>query len=243
MMRLLLSFLVFLVLVPKAEPSFGIPGTTQTISGYDTELGKDPICWRSDASTVEGDIPFPNPLVKNFKLLGEVALLKKCPGLNFITGEAPPEFQRGERLRTGQIYDYNVSITLEIHSLGGNVFISDDGPLIGVQILLCKLGAGFCSPFIHEEANARLAAQGILTPPNKGDRHGGTHTHSGFSFFKVPPEDGPLFKLDVTIPMLVNTPGEYFAVASAQMYIGEELEEPAIERYDMANALDQRLIT
>jgi hypothetical protein len=248
MMNLVLSALVFLVLVPRAEPSFGIPGTTQTISGYDTELGKDPICWRSNASTVEGeidDIPFPNPLVKNFKLLGEVALLKKCPGLNYITAEAPPEFQRGERLRTGLVYEYNVSITLEIHSLGGNVFVSDEGPLIGVQILLCKLGAGFCSPFIHEEANARLTAQGILTPPSKGDSHGGTHTHSGFNFFKVPPEDGPIYKLHVTIPMLVNTPGEYFAVASAQMYVGKELEEHATERYDMANGLlyDQRLIT
>jgi hypothetical protein len=248
MMHHLLSLLVFLVLVPKAEPSFGIPGTTQTISGYDTELGEDPICWRSNASTVEGeieDIPFPNPLVKNFKLLGEVALLRKCPGLNFITGKAPPESQRGERLRTGQIYDYGVSITLEVRSLGGNVFVSDEGPLIGVQILLCKLGAGFCSPFIHEEANGRLAAQGILTPPSKGDSHGGTHTHSGFNFFKVPPEDGPIYKLDVTIPMLVNTAGEYFAVASAQMYVGGDLEEPATERYDMANGLllDQRLIT
>jgi hypothetical protein len=248
MMYLLLSILVFLVLVPKATPSFGIPGTTQTISGYDTELGEDPICWRSNASTVEGeieDIPFPNPLVKNFKLLGEVALLRKCPGLNYITGKAPLEFQRGERLRTGKIYEYSVSITLEIASLGGNVFISDEGPLIGVQILLCKLGAGFCSPFIHEEANARLAAQGILTPPSKGDSHGGTHTHSGYNFFKVPPQDGPFYKLDVTVPMLVNTAGEYFAVASAQMYVGDELEEPATERYDMANAFlqDQRLIT
>jgi hypothetical protein len=248
MMHLFISVLVIFVLVPKAEPSFGIPGTTQTISGYDTELGEDPICWRSNASTVEGeieDIPFPNPLVKNFKLLGEVALLRECPGLNFITGEAPPEFQLGERLRTGEIYEYSASITLEIYSLGGNVFVSDEGPLIGVQILLCKLGAGFCSPFIHEEANARLAEQGILTPPSKGDSHGGTHTHSGYNFFKVPPQDGPIYKLDVTIPMLVNTAGEYFAVASAQMYVGDELEEPATERYDMANAFlqGQRLIT
>jgi hypothetical protein len=248
MMYLLLPCIVFLMLVPRAEPSFGIPGTTQTISGYDTELGEDPICWRSNASTVDGeieDIPFPNPLVKNFKLLGEVALLRECPGLNYITGKAPPEFQRGERLRTGEIYEYSVSITLEIRSLGGNIFVSDEGPLIGVQILLCKLGAGFCSPFIHEEANARLATQGILTPPSKGDSHGGTHTHSGYNFFKVAPEDGPIYKLDVTIPMLVNTAGEYFAVASVQMYVGDGLEEPATERYDMANAflLNQRLIT
>jgi cadmium resistance protein CadD (predicted permease) len=250
MLHLPLSFLVFLVLVPSATPSFGIPGTTQTISGYDTELGEDPICWRSNASSVEGAggdgvLPFPNPLVKDFNLLGEVALLRTCPALNYLTGEAPLEFQRGERLRTGQVYDYKVSITLNIRSLGGNVFVSDEGPLIGVQVLMCKLGAGFCSPFIHEEANARLAKAGILTPPNKGDSHGGSHTHSGFNFFKVAPEDGPIYKLVVPIPMLVNNEGDYFAVVSAQMYIGEDVGEPAILRYDMASALpgDMRLIS
>jgi hypothetical protein len=251
MMHLLLSFLVFLMLVPSAAPSFGIPGATQTISGYDTELGKDPICWRCNAGTVEGelegeiDIPFPNPLVKNFRLLGEVELLRECPTLNYITAQAPPEFQRGERLRTGFFYDYQVSITLNIASLGGNVFVSDEGPVIAVQILVCKLGDGFCSPYMHEESNARLAAQGIFESPGEGESHGGTHTHSGFNFFKLLPEDGPIYNLDVTIPMLLDTAGDYFAVASVQMYIGEELGKPATMRYDMANALlgDQRLIS
>jgi hypothetical protein len=245
-MRLLLPFIVFLSLVPKAEPSFGIPGTTQTISGYDTEVGEDPICWRCNASTVEGDIPFPNPLIKHFKLTGEVTLLKSCPALNYLTAEAPPEFQRGERLRTGKSYDYKVSITLNLDSLGGNAFISDDeGPLIAVQIILCKLGAGFCSPYIHEESNARLEAQDIYESPEQGESHGGTHTHSGYKLFKVPPEDGPIYNIPMTIPMIVNTAGDYFAIAAVQMYIGGELGEPAEMRYDMANALlqDQRLIT
>jgi hypothetical protein len=45
--------------------------------------------------------------------------------------------------------------------------------------------------------------------------------------------------------MLVNTAGDYFAVASVQMYTGEELGAPAKMRYDMANAFrkEQRLIT
>jgi hypothetical protein len=248
MMHLLLSVLVFLVLVPRAEPALGIPGTTQTESGYDTELGKDPICWRSNARTVEGEIehtPFPNPLVNDFNIQGKVTLLRKCPTLNFMTAKAPIEFQRGERLRTGEHYDYKVSITLNLDSLGGNAFISDKGPVIAIQLIVCKLGAGFCSPFIHEESNARLAAQGIYELPEKGDSHGGTHTHSGYHFFKVPPEDGPIYKLNVTIPMLVNTAAEYFAIASVQMYVGEELGGPAAIRYDMANALlhGQRLIT
>jgi hypothetical protein len=136
-----------------------------------------------------------------------------------------------------------VSITLNIGSLGGSVFVSDEGPLVAVQILLCKLGDGFCSPFIHEEANARLAAQGIFESAGEGESHGGTHTHSGFHFFKVSPEDGPIYNLEANIPYQENIAGDFFAVASVQMYIGEG--ETATVRYDMANALlkDQRLIS
>jgi cadmium resistance protein CadD (predicted permease) len=244
----LISLFAFLVLVLKeASASFGIPGTTQTISGYDTELGEDPICWTSTASDVGGelDTPFPNPLINDFKIQGEVTLLKSCPALNFMTAEAPIEFQRGERLRTGEIYDYKVTITLNLDSLGGYSFVSDEGPLIAVQILVCNLGAGFCSPFIHEEANARLAAKGIFESPDKGDNHGGSHTHSGYEFLRVPREDGPLYKLELTVPMQVNTAGDYYAIAAVQMYVGEAPEEPAAMRYDMANAfsLDQRLLT
>jgi hypothetical protein len=82
-----------------------------------------------------------------------------------------------------------VSVTL-IASLVGNAFVSDEGPVIAVQIILCKLDS-FCSPYIHEEANARLRAQDHLHR-ERGDSHGGTHTHSGYNFFKVPPEDGPV---------------------------------------------------
>jgi hypothetical protein len=247
-MHRLLSFITFLLLVPKAASSFGIPGTTQTISGYDTELGEDPICWTSTASNIverEVDTPFPNPLINDFMIQGEVTLLRSCPTLNYITAEAPIEFQRGERLRTWISYDYKVSITLNLDSLGGNAFVSDEGPLIAVQILVCELGRGFCSPYIHEESNARLAAQGIHESPEQGDSHGGTHTHSGYEFLKVPREEGPIYKLDLTIPMQVNSAGDYFAIASVQMYIADEVGEPAEIRYDMANALilDQRLIT
>jgi hypothetical protein len=249
MMNLLLSSLLFLVMAPSATPSFGIPGTTQTTTGYDTELGEDPICWRSSASTFEGElngvIPFPNPLVNNSIIEGEVELLKRCPALNYLTAEAPLEFRHGERLRTGQVYNYSVAITLNIGSLGGSVFVSDNGALIAVQILLCELGGGFCSPFIHEEANTRLAAQNIYESTGEGESHGGAHTHSEYKFLKVPPEDGPIYNLEATIPMLMNNVGDYFAIASVQMYIGEELGKPANVRYDMGNALqkDQRLIS
>jgi hypothetical protein len=63
---------------------------------------------------------------------------------------------------------------------------------------------------------------------------------------KVSPEDGPVHNLSITIPMQVNTAGDYFAVSSAQIYVGEAPGEPATMRYDMTNALlpfDQRLLT
>ena len=204
------------------------------------------MCWRSNASTVEeGDTPFPNPLNPDFKLAGEVKLLEACPSLNSLTALAPPEFQRGERLRTGQVYNYSVSVRLNLESLsGGDSFVSDNGAVVAVQILVCRLGGGFCSPFIHEEANGRLQSQGIFDPPGRGDSHGGTHTHSRYQLVQVPPEDGPQYDLNIEVPMLVNDAGEYFAIAAVQMYLGDAPEDPPIMRYDMANALvdRQRLI-
>jgi hypothetical protein len=56
---------------------------------------------------------------------------------------------------------------------------------------------------------------------------------------------GRAYNLDLTIPMQVNTAGDYYVIAAVQMYIGEAPEEPAAMRYDMANAfpLDQQLLT
>jgi hypothetical protein len=220
-------------------------GTTQTTKGFDTELEKDPKCWRTNAAGKgEIDIPFANPLVKDFGRGGEVELLTRCPALNYIAGEAPIESQLGERLRTGQVYNYKVSITVNLGSLGGNVFVSDEGPCIAVQVLMCNLGVLFCNPFIHEETNARLEMAGIFESTGAGESHGGTHIHSGYELFEVPAE-GPLYSLVVDIPMQVNAAGNYFALVSAQMFIGEDVGEPAILRYDMASALlgDQRLIS
>jgi hypothetical protein len=248
MKYLLLLLLILVVLLPQVSAAgFGIPGTTQTISGYDTELGRDPICWRSyDQTRVNGShFNAPNPLVDGFELAG-VELLEACPELNYLTATAPPEFLRGERLRTDQIYYYTVQVTLNLDSLDGDFFVSDIGHFVAIQVLVCRLGVGFCSPFIRDQADWRLANNGMSTNFRWGDSHGGTHTNSGFNFFEVPPENGPIYNLTVTVPMLVNDEGAYFAIASIQMYTGDALGQPVLAvRLDMANALtgDQRLVT
>jgi hypothetical protein len=92
----------FLLMLPHpgtrmyAEGSLGIPGTTQTLSGYDTELGEDPICWLSIASaTPEEGIAFPNGvLVEDFALADKVQLLPSCPNGTWLEADSPPEFQQ-----------------------------------------------------------------------------------------------------------------------------------------------------
>jgi len=261
MKNLCAILLCVLVIIPGSKARFGIPGTTQTINGYDTELGVSPMCWKSDASSTvnedeenplfllqgntSGIVPFPNPLVRDFKIQGKVQLLQSCPTWNIISAQAPKEVRQNERLRTGNAYTYEVNLSLNLDSLQAAAFTADEGPIVAVQIIVCKLGAGFCSPFIHEEANARLASQGIYTLPDKGDSHGGSHTHSDYQFVALPPQDGPLYSAKVQVPMLVNTPGNYFAIASVQMYVSDFLGGPVSVRYDMANALldEERLIT
>lgn len=235
--------LVVLSLLSVGRANFAIPGTTQTINGYDTELGEDSICWKSfgtNGTETSSNILFANPLVEQFVLEEKVELLRECPDRNALHAWAPLEFQRGERLRTKEWYNYTVDIDLNITSLGGNSsqFVSDDGPRVAIQILVCELGvAGFCSPFVHEEANERLADLGESEETKQGDRHGGSHVHSAFTMVHLKPEDGPIYKIQEEIPMLVNEPGSFFAIGAIQMYLGND-DTPVHTRWDMANALE-----
>jgi hypothetical protein len=101
--------------------------------------------------------------------------------------------------------------------------------------LVCELGkVRFCSPFIHEEANARLAAQGITSSPARGDRHGGTHVHS--PYVMVPVDATTLSQsFDVTVPLIINQPGSFFAIGALQFYSSSQLQV-AEYRYDVAAA-------
>jgi len=189
----------------------------------------------------------------------------------------------GEPLRTGQYYNYTVTVQLNLTSLmmmsesdasvntendNSNVFESssnnnpvqfwsdEHGAAVAVQVLLCELGrAGFCSPFIHEEANARLRAQNESLEVDHGDRHGESHVHSAFVIVPVNTDatdtdndDDGVATFTVTVPMLVNQPGKFFAIASVQLFFGaadaDGIRRTSM-RYDMANALvdDGRLLS
>ena len=123
------------------------------------------------------------------------------------------------------------------------MFVSDEGPRVAVQIMACELGkAGFCSPFKHEEANARLASENRSEDLQPGDSHGETHTHSGYHFLDVPSVPGHLYSHTLTIPMIVNTRGSHFLIASLQLFFKDATG--MFVRFDVANALpiNQRIV-
>jgi hypothetical protein len=250
-----------------ASDAFGIPGTTQTVSGYDTEMGEDPMCWSSVASaTPEGGIAFPNgALVKDFALADKVELLSSCPDGTRLEALSPPEFSvPGFRPRTLHWYNYTVTGSVDLSGLSGTHIAADEGSKIAIAILACdSLLAGFCSPFVHEQANIRLArekeakmAAGIHIPPAgpkvAGNRHGSTHVHSPAVVLDIPRLPDPAlgydlppihFDFEVQVPVIVNQPGNFFIVGTLQFFTGDSPFTP-VQRYDVANALkaSERLV-
>ena len=155
MIRLALPLLSLLVSLPAVVQGFGVPGTSQTLRGYDTEGGYDPVCWlgRSDPAvlsvsdadanalqTTDNDeevkaTPWDNKLYKSFVLTGQVELLPECPTGVEIAGDATAELtERDEVMRTGRYYDYTVRGSIDLDQLAGEYIFSDDGPRIAVQV-------------------------------------------------------------------------------------------------------------
>ena len=145
----LLLLLVSLLAIPDVQ-GFGVPGTSQTLNGYDTEGGFNPVCWlgSSDPAIFSGAenlqinedekakaTPWNNKLYKSFMLTGQVELLPECPAGVTIDGDAPNELtELGEVMRTGQYYDYAVRGSIDLDQLAGEYVFSDDGPRIAVQV-------------------------------------------------------------------------------------------------------------
>lgn len=228
-----------------------------------TELGQDAICWES---TEEGGgtlLKIKNPLLEDFTFGDRVDLLNSCPEGNALSASAPSELLQGEKMRTLRYYNFTVSGSLNLTSLHPQAptLVSDQGPVVAVQIVACEIGrAGFCSPFIHEEAIARANARFQARANNstdsssggstrrrrrfqEGDRHGGTHVHSKYQYVELPPEEGPSYNFTIQVPFIVNLPGNFFTIADVQLHLGNN--ETGVQRYDIANALvdDQRLIS
>jgi hypothetical protein len=150
----------------KNNELLGIPGTTQTMYGYDTALGNESICWFGLAAPPEDlqnrtseavdeliKTVFPNPLVENFTLVGKTEIMKTCPEGNAVSVEKPVESLQGERLRTLRYYNYPLEVNVNLDTLDGDGILSDNGlSTIALQIVVCSLGkSGFCSPFVHEQ--------------------------------------------------------------------------------------------
>lgn len=161
----LLLLLLLLASLPSCVvQGFGVPGTSQTLNGYDVEGGIDPVCWlgRSGSDGSDSDpavlslsdqnhavtaatvtsTPWDNKLYKSFVLMGKVELLPECPTGVRIEGDAPMELRErhgdGDNkvmmLRTGRYYDYVVRASIDLDELAGDYVFSDDGPRIAVQV-------------------------------------------------------------------------------------------------------------
>lgn len=238
------ALLLYFSTGPQAQQ---IPGTRGTDNGYDVEMGTEQICWSTpaDADDNRDAIPFPNPLIETFRMPAnsEVTLLRSCPEGNVLSATAPDEYSiYKEVLRTGRWYDYHLEATLDLRTLQGDEFISDQGNFVAVQVLVCLLSSsGFCSPFVHEQANERLEALDVVEELKIGDEHGGTHVHSPYVLVEVPRDAGPVYKISLKVPLQVNDPGSFFAIGALQMYsMGDD---GSLNRFDMANALsDYRLL-
>lgn len=89
---------------------------------------------------------------------------------------------------------------------------------------------------------------GITTPPDTGDRHGDTHVHSPYGKVLVDPTQISQ-SFNMTVPLIVNDPGNFFAVGALQFYsfdrfaAGDRPSPLAEYRHDVVNALDMNLIT
>ena len=234
----------------------GIPGATETISGYDTALGHDAICWETTGfvtNQTSDSVPLiklPNELVENFTLTSsdKVQLLQACPNGTNLTAFAPDEqyFLKNQRLLTRVWYNYSVVGTVDLRFLQGKMLASDNGTELAIQVLACDtIKAGFCSPFVHEEANAWNRAHNITAKTLTGNRHGGTHVHSPFVIKQPVPPNATVIHLNLSVPMLINQPGNFFVIGNIQLFTSDSSPFAPTRRYDIANALNgtQRLVS
>jgi hypothetical protein len=122
-----------------------------------------------------------------------------------------------------------------------------------VSVVACdSVTAGFCSPFVHEQANIRearieasftpeQAAAAALKPKRKaGDSHGGTHVHAPAVLVDLDTVDvteNGRYEFSVDVPMIINQPGNFFVIGTLQYFTGEQIDGPPKFRYDVANAL------
>ncbi|KAL3914385.1 MAG: hypothetical protein SGILL_006122 [Bacillariaceae sp.] len=159
------------------------------------------------------------------------------------------------RPRTGEFYNYTINASIDLDELSGLNIVSDEGSRVAVAVVACdSIRAGFCSPFVHEQANIReanemekyghtLFAEKRIT----GDRHGGTHVHSPAVIIEVDTDSSSRqLDFEVTVPMRINDPGTFYVIGTLQFFMGDALGVPKY-RYDVANALNleqnERLVT
>ena len=184
-----------------------------------------------------------------YSLVGRVQLLLECPSGVNLTVQAPRVlWPASSRPRTDTVYDFEISGTLNLDTMRGRRIISDDGDgRIALQVIVCDVAnAGFCSPFVHEQSNARNAQLGIDTPTPPGVVHGQTHIHSPYVFLDLP-RNQSMLEFNATVPLQASSSGQYFTIGALQVFTTNSLDgtpnTAPLVRYDIANAADKRILT
>lgn len=238
----------------------GVPGTSHTISGYDTEAGLDAVCWvTANAQTIrisdnefnfskaDGNLTLlDNNLANNFYVFSDpaITLLPQCPkGIN-LHGYTPSDIRQiqGEMtLQTKKSVDFNIKATIDMSGVEGMQLFSDKFryTTLQVQIILCLTSVvAFCSPYVHEHADARMDQLGMSgMQVETGDLHGGTHVHAYGVFLPVDLSNAGgntsamKTDIDVMVPVLVTAPGDFFAIGETT-----ELSQLAISCYCLLHA-------
>lgn len=240
------------LLMFSSDPILSLTATTMTLpgNGYDTAQGQEALCWRGRVARYEATISevmgLPLSPLEDFHLMGRTELLGDCSSQTLQVGSPQVQFFRGNRLRTGESYNFSVqvdvdlSLLLEPGSSQQHVLWTSNAEDVSAQVklILCDIHtSGFCTPFVHEESVLMGSPQ-----PASGTLHGVTHLDSSTTFLTAHHSSQPLsLEANITIPMQVAIPGEYFVIAALELYTQEISENraliPLYHRWDIANAI------
>lgn len=191
------------------------------------------------SSHTEEDIPS-SRLVSDFDA-HNLTLLYECPtGLN-LTVYAPPLPPGEDQFLTGQDYDFVIEGTVDTHHLDGDYILSDSGAVLAVSVMLCEIGAGFCSPFVMnwDIDHGLHSGEGLVL--HEGHHISDSHIHSPNVFVRTPIENS-MHSFRETVTVNIPNTGRYFAIGALQLFTAHERHDKAQYRYDVGSAADNRVI-
>jgi hypothetical protein len=160
MLTFLARYLAFLV--PLVAANAQDVSNLFTRNGYDNVGGVDSICWFASVYSIQevSDQIYYSPDVaaSNSLVTGPEQVMDSCPTGTSVHVEPPLEVKEGQILRTGQPYSFEISASIDLHSLRKSFNLSDTAVFSSIagRLVFCPPNGIFCSPFVIEQAQAIL---------------------------------------------------------------------------------------